>query len=48
MIIEPIATILAWVIGVSACVFIPFALFSFIFIVISFYKDYYEEEDTSN
>lgn len=40
MTIEPLATIIAWVIGISAIIFIPFALVSFIIFVIKSFKEF--------
>lgn len=39
MVIEPLATIIAWVIGISAIIFIPVALVSFIIFTIRLLRE---------
>lgn len=37
--IEPLSTIVNWVVGISAIIFIPFVLICFIIFLIKFCKD---------
>lgn len=44
MSIEPLSTILAWVIGICSIIFILVSLVFYIIFIISFIRDFYEKE----